>query len=96
MSRLMTPWSLGTRVAPSYLRTSGGLEVDLLLERQEGILAFEFKSRPRVDARNATGLERARLVLGDRYRGGIVVYQRDQVLRLSETVFAVSDWVLLG
>ncbi|HEX6901724.1 MAG TPA: DUF4143 domain-containing protein [Thermoanaerobaculia bacterium] len=93
---LMTLWSLGTRVDASYLRTSGGLEVDLLLERQEGILAFEFKSRPRVDAKDATSLERARRVLGDRYRGGIVVYRGDQVLRLSESVFAVPDWVLLG
>lgn len=93
---LMTLWSLGARVEASYLRTSGGLEVDLLLERQEGILAFEFKSRPRVDAREASGIEKARRVLGDRYRGGIVVYRGDQVLRLTETVFAVPDWVLLG
>jgi uncharacterized protein len=93
---LMTLWSLGARVDASYLRTSGGLEVDLLLERQEGILAFEFKSRPRVDTREATGLERARRILGDRYRGGLVVYRGDQVLQLTETVFAVPDWVLLG
>jgi uncharacterized protein len=93
---LITLWSLGTRLEASYLRTSGGLEVDLLLERQDGILAFEFKSRPRVDARDATGLERARRVLGDRYRGGLVIYRGDQVLQLTETVFAVPDWVLLG
>jgi predicted AAA+ superfamily ATPase len=93
---LMTLWSLGARLEASYLRTSGGLEVDLLLERQDGILAFEFKSRPRVDARDATGLERARRILGDRYRGGLVIYRGDQVLRLTQTVFAVPDWVLLG
>jgi uncharacterized protein len=93
---LITLWSLGVRLEASYLRTSGGLEVDLLLERQDGILAFEFKSRPRVDARDATGLERARRILGDRYRGGLVIYRGDQVLQLTETVFAVPDWVLLG
>jgi hypothetical protein len=41
-------------------------------------------------------LERARGILGDRYRGGLVVYRGDQVLRLTESVFAVPDWMLLG
>ena len=93
---LITLWSLGARVEASYLRTGGGLEVDLLLERQEGLLAFEFKNRPRVDAREATGLEKARRVLGERYRGGLVVYRGDQVVQLTATVFAVPDWALLG
>lgn len=93
---LITLWSLGVRVEASYLRTVGKLEVDLLLERQEGLIGIELKARPRVEARDATGLERARRILGDRYRGGLVVYRGDQVVRLSETVFAVPDWVLLG
>jgi hypothetical protein len=60
------------------------------------VIGIEFKARARVDARDATGLERARHVFGDRYRGGLVVYRGDQVVQLSETVFAVPDWVLLG
>jgi hypothetical protein len=93
---LITLWSLGVRVEPSYLRTTGGLEVDLVLERQEGLLAFELKARSRIEARDATSLEKARRVLGDRYRGGVVVYRGQQVVQLSETVFAVPDWLLLG
>lgn len=93
---LMTLWGLGVRVEASYLRTAGGLEVDLLLKRQEGFLGFELKAWPRVDARDAAPLERARRILGDRWRGGIVVYRGQQVAQLSETVFAVPDWLLLG
>lgn len=93
---LMTLWSRGVRVDASYLRTSGGLEVDLVLERQEGLIGIEIKARPRVDAREATALEKARRVFGDRYRGGLVVYRGDRVLRLTESVFAVPDWLLLG
>jgi hypothetical protein len=93
---LTTLWSLGVRVEPSYLRTTGGLEVDLVLERQEGLLAFELKARSRIEARDATPLEKARRVLGDRYRGGVVVYRGQHVVQLSETVFAVPDWLLLG
>lgn len=66
------------------------------LEWQSGLLGFEFKARPRVDGKDATALERARRVLGDRYLGGIVVYRGDRVLRLTESVFAVPDWLLLG
>jgi predicted AAA+ superfamily ATPase len=93
---LITLWSRGLRVEASYLRTSGGLEVDLILEWQEGLLGFEFKARARVDGKDATALERAKRVLGDRYLGGIVVYRGNRVLRLTESVFAVPDWLLLG
>ncbi|HEX5759262.1 MAG TPA: ATP-binding protein [Thermoanaerobaculia bacterium] len=93
---LMTVWNMGVRVEASYLRTTGGLEVDLLLERQEGLLAFELKARPRVTPHDATPIERARRIWGDRYRGGIVVYRGQRVVQLSETVFAVPDWLLLG
>lgn len=93
---LITLRSLGIRVDASYLRTSGGLEVDLILERQDGLWALELKARPKVDARDATALERAQRFFGERYRGGLVVYRGDQVLRLTESVFAVPDWLLLG
>jgi len=93
---LITLRNLGVRAEASYLRTSGGLEVDLVLEWQEGLLGIEFKARPKVDARDATALEQARRVLGDRYRGGLVVYRGDQVVRLTESVFAMPDWLLLG
>jgi predicted AAA+ superfamily ATPase len=93
---LVTLWSRGLKVEPSYLRTAGGLEVDLLLERQDGILAMEIKNRPQVDSRDATAIERSRHILGDRYRGGLVVHRGDHVVRLTETVFGVPDWMLLG
>jgi hypothetical protein len=92
----MTLSSLGVRATASYLRTSGGLEADLILERQEGLWALELKARPKVDARDATPLERARRLFGDRYRGGLVVYRGETVHQLTETVFAVPDWLLLG
>lgn len=60
---LMTLWSRGFRFEASYLRTSGGLEVELLLEWQTGLLGFELKARSRVDGKDATALERAKRVL---------------------------------
>jgi hypothetical protein len=93
---LITLRNLGVRTEASYFRTGGGLEVDLILEQQGGLLGIELKARPKVDARDATPLEQARRVLGDRYRGGLVVYRGDQVVQLTETVFGVPDWLLLA
>ncbi len=93
---LTTLWTLGVRVRASYLRTSGGLEVDLLLETAAGVLALEVKTARRPAASMARPIERVRRLLGDRYLGGLVVCRCDTVTRLSETVYAVADWMLLG
>jgi hypothetical protein len=93
---LMTLWSLGARFTPSYLRTAGGLEIDLLLETQDRVLAFEIKARSTVSGRDGAPFTRAARLLGDRLRGGLVVYRGQQVVQLGESVFAVPDWVLLG
>jgi len=93
---LSTLWAFGVRVRHSFLRSSSGLEVDLLLETQQGILAIEIKTARRPVAKMARPIERVRRLLGDRYIGGLVVCRCDTVGRLSETVFAVPDWLLLG
>ncbi|MFW6175594.1 MAG: ATP-binding protein [Acidobacteriota bacterium] len=93
---LVTLWSLGARFTPSYMRTAGGLEIDLLLERQDRVLALELKGRPTVSRRDATPFTRARRHLGDRLTGGLVVYRGQEVVKLAEDVFAVPDWLLLG
>jgi len=92
---LTTLWSLGLRVRGFHLRTAGGLEVDLVLEGPEGILAVEMKNRSSVETRDASSVERARRILGSRYRGGIVVYRGEEIRRLTESVWAVPDPVLL-
>ncbi|RMF86783.1 MAG: ATP-binding protein, partial [Nitrospirae bacterium] len=93
---LITLRSLGLRVVPSYLRTAGGLEVDLVLEGEAGMVALEVKARPRVEMRDARPLARARRILGDRLRLGLVVYRGDQVVELGEGLYAIPDWLLLA
>lgn len=63
------------RIEPFYLRAHSGLEVDLVLEQQDRLLAVEVKNRPTVEPRGAKGIERARKIFGERYGGGLVVYR---------------------
>jgi predicted AAA+ superfamily ATPase len=89
-------WTLGIRVTPSFLRTSGGSEVDLLLEGEHGILAVEIKNRPKVTAKDAASIERSRKLIGDAYQGGLVVYRGNEIGQITRSVYAIPDWVLLG
>ena len=62
----------------------------------EGVLAVEIKNRPRLGRGDASSIERSRRILADRYRGGLVVYRGPAVVKLTETVYGVPDWLLLG
>jgi hypothetical protein len=76
--------------------TSGGNEVDLLLEGQHGILAVEFKNRPKVTAKDAASIERSRKLMGGDYQAGLAVYRGNEVGQISSSVFAIPDWILFG
>lgn len=89
-------WTLGIRVTPSYLRTSGGTEVDLLIEGPQGTLAIEIKNRPKVTATDAASIERSQKLMGGAYQMGLVVYRGNEVGQISRSVYAIPDWVLLG
>jgi hypothetical protein len=70
--------------------------VHLLLEGQHGIVAVEIKNRPKVTAKDAASIERARKLMGEDYQAGLVVYRGNEVGQISQSVFAVPDWVLFG
>lgn len=57
----------------SFYRTRSGLEVDLLVETPDGLLALECKNRPDAHPRDLTALRRLAEALGPRWRGGLVV-----------------------
>ncbi len=78
-----------------FLRTHGGLEVDLLLESREGVIAIEVKSRSRVGSADAGALRRLGRDLGDRFLAGLVVHPGRRVLTLGPRIYAVPDVILL-
>jgi hypothetical protein len=62
------------RVTPYHFRTSGGAEVDLVLEAHDGrVAAVEIKAASRVAPAAAAGLRHLRDRLGDRFVGGVLL-----------------------
>ena len=68
----------------------------LLLEGQHGMLAVEIKNRPKVTEKDAVSIERSQKLMNGTYQAGLVVYRGTEVGQISQSVFAVPDWVLFG
>ena len=71
--RKQASW-LDERVTLGHWRTSGGDEVDLVVEFDDGqVVAFEVKANERATAPAFTGLQHLRDALGSRFRAGILL-----------------------
>ncbi len=58
-----------------HYRTHDGVEVDLMLEEDDGsVTALEFKAAGRVTKKDLRGLQSLRAALGDRFKAGVVFY----------------------
>ena len=57
-----------------FYRTRSGLEVDILLETPAGVIGMEIKNRRVIASKDVTALREVARGLGDRWRGGLVIY----------------------
>jgi len=62
-----------------YYRTRSGLETDLLLETERGLIGVEIKARARVSASDARSLRRIAEAAGKKWLGGMVVHRGTQL-----------------
>ncbi|MFH1981871.1 MAG: ATP-binding protein [Pseudomonadota bacterium] len=67
-----------------YYRTRSGLEVDLLLENAQGVIGIEIKSRETISGPDTSALKAVALALGDRWRGGLVIYSGRRIERIAD------------
>jgi uncharacterized protein len=67
-----------------FYRTRAGLELDLLLETEHGLIGMEIKSRQAVSSKDLRAMKEVAHALGSDWRGGLVVYQGDEIRKLAE------------
>lgn len=67
-----------------YYRTRGGLEVDLLVELSRGIVGIEIKNRETTTSRDLRALRSVAEALGERWKGGLVIYRGDALRPIDE------------
>ncbi len=72
-------------VTLTYYRTRSGLEIDLLIETQQGIFGIEIKSTPKVLAKHGSALRAFAQSSRVPWLGGLVVYPGDQLVHLDPT-----------
>jgi len=78
------------QVSLYHFRTTGGVEVDLILEQANGIIAgVEVKASATVTPADFVGLQGLRDQLGKRFRAGVVVYTGDQTIPFGDRLWAL-------
>ncbi len=73
----------------SFYRTRSGLEVDLLISTPDGIWGVEVKAGRRLGGSAWRGLRSLGAALGEKWRGGLVVYRGPMLERKDENLWAV-------
>jgi predicted AAA+ superfamily ATPase len=81
----------------SFYRTRSGMEVDLLIETAAGALGVEIKQRAQVYPKDLRGLAALASAFGRAWRGGLVVYQGDDIRQVdpAHDIWAVPAHRLL-
>jgi hypothetical protein len=67
-----------------FYRTRSGLEVDILFESPAGVFGMEIKSRSVLASKDTRGLREVASSLGDKWRGGMVIYSGNELKRIDE------------
>jgi hypothetical protein len=90
----LTKWIRTARrnVEMFFYRTRSGLELDLLLETESGMIGVEIKARKRLAPKDIAAMKAVAEGLGEEWRGGLVIYLGDETRRLSDpSIWAVPS-----
>jgi predicted AAA+ superfamily ATPase len=62
-----------------FYRTRSGMEIDLLLETNAGLIGFEVKSSPKISGKDIRPMQAVAERLGKQWRGGMVLYTGNRI-----------------
>jgi len=78
-----------------FNRTRSGLELDMLLQTQHGIIGVEIKSREQVVPSDVTAMKTVAKGLAQQWLGGLVIYRGDRIVKITEPgIWAVPSYRL--
>lgn len=67
-----------------FYRTRSGLELDIILQTETGIIGMEIKARKMISATDIRPMKEVAAKLKKEWRGGLVIYLGDEIKKLSE------------
>ena len=67
-----------------FYRTRSGLELDILLQTENGIIGMEIKARKQISSSDLRAMKEVALGLGKEWRGGMVIYQGNSIKKIAE------------
>lgn len=67
-----------------FYRTRSGLELDLLIQTEQGLIGIEIKGRQTIVQSDIRPMKEIGAILGKKWVGGVVVYQGNEIKKLSE------------
>ena len=74
----------------SHYRTQSGKEADFVLENAQGdVVGIEVKSAKDIDKKAYSGLLELKELCGDKFKKGIILYAGNDIVPLSEKIWAV-------
>lgn len=80
-----------------FLRTRSGLEVDLLLKTDRGIIGLEIKSAKKLSSADYRPMLQVAESLGKKWLGGICVYRGNQIIKLADpSIWAIPSFRLFS
>ena len=81
----------GLETKLTFYRTRSGMEIDFILETENGLIAIEVKNRDIVTTSDFSSLRRLAESSGKSWIGGLVVYRGNKIQQLSDNLWAVPS-----
>lgn len=75
-----------------FYRTRSGLELDIFLQTENGIIGMEIKARKQITSSDLRAMKEVALGLGKEWQGGMVIYQGNPIKKIAEpNIWAVPS-----
>ncbi|MCX5714085.1 MAG: ATP-binding protein [Candidatus Omnitrophica bacterium] len=75
-----------------FYRTRSGLELDIILETESGVVGIETKSRETVSSKDLRSMREVAKGLKKEWRGGLIVYRGNEIKKIAEpNIWAVPS-----